>query len=375
MIYLDNAATTYPKPEATYERIDHVLRNIGGSPGRASHRMAIEADRVIFSARESLAKLFGIGDSSRLVFTKNATEALNTALKGILEPGDHLITSAFEHNSVARPVKRLETEGVNVTWLRGATPGLLTPSEVRAAFTPETKLVCITHASNVFGEILPAADIGAVCREEAVLFMLDASQTAGAIPLSLNTLNVDILAGTGHKALMGPQGTGFLYLAPGVEPAPLLDGGTGEIEDLLDLPERLEAGTMNMPGVAGLGAGVDFLLNTGVKTVRAHETELCAMLIEGICKIDGSRIVGPAEAALRASLVSFNIDGKDPRDVGIALDEEYSIMVRSGMHCAPEAHKEADTFPLGAIRVSPGYFNTKDEIEKFLGAVRKIISR
>lgn len=375
MIYLDNAATTYPKPEETYDRIDYVLRNIGGSPGRASHRMAIEADRVIFSARESLAKLFGVMDSSRLVFTKNATEALNTALKGLLKPGDHLITTAFEHNSVARPVKRLESEGVSVTWLSGATPGILTPSEVRAAFRPETKLVCITHASNLFGAILPAEGIGAVCREEGVIFMLDASQTAGAVPFTVNSLSVDILAGTGHKALMGPQGTGFLYLAPGIEPAPLLDGGTGEIEEVLDLPERLEAGTMNMPGVAGLGAGVGFLLKTGVKNVREHEMKLCSMLLEGIGRIDGASIIGSTDAAQRASLVSFNIEGKDPRELGIILDEEFSIMVRSGTHCAPEAHKEAGTFPLGAVRVSPGYFNTEDDIEQFLGAVRKIGAR
>ncbi len=375
MIYLDNAATTYPKPEETYQRIDYVLRNIGGSPGRASHRMAIEADRVIFSARESLAKLLGIMDSSRLVFTKNATEALNTALKGLLKPGDHLITSAFEHNSVARPIKRLESEGVGVTWLSGATPGILTPSEIRAAFRPETRLVCITHASNVFGAILPAAGIGEVCRKEGVLFMLDASQTAGAVPYTVSGLNVDILAGTGHKALMGPQGTGFLYVGEGVEPLPLLDGGTGEIEEVLDLPERLEAGTMNMPGVAGLGAGVDFLINIGIQRVREHELKLCSMLLEEIGRMDGASIIGPPDAALRASLVSFNIEGKDPRELGIALDEEYSIMVRSGTHCAPEAHKEAGTFPLGAVRVSPGYFNTEDDIEQFLGAVRGVAAR
>ena len=352
-----------------------MLRTIGGSPGRASHRMATEADRVVFEAREALARLLEISDATRLVLTRNATESINIALKGCLGSGEHLITTSFEHNSVARPAKRLEREGVNVTWLKGNSAGLIEPCEVEAAITPSTRLVCVTHASNVFGAILPAAEIGRICNERGVLFMLDASQTVGAVPLSMEALNADIVAGTGHKALFGPQGTGFLFLKEGVEPKPLIDGGTGEIEEQLDLPERLEAGTMNMPGIAGLGAGVKFLLSTGLEKIREHELLLGRMLIDGLSQIRGISILGPEDVSSRVSLVSFTMEGKDPRDVGITLDEEFSIMVRSGTHCAPEAHKRAGTFPHGAVRVSPGFFNTARDIEALLDAAEMISKR
>ncbi len=371
MIYLDNGATSFPKPESVYSRVDEVLRTVGGNPGRASHRMALEADRVVFGARESLAFLLNINDAERLVFTKNATEGINIALKGLIKPGDHIITTSFEHNSVARPIKRLEEEGVSVTRISG-TDGLISLEEVKAAIKAETKLVCITHASNVFGAIQPARDIAKLCKDKGVLFMLDASQTAGALPLDLSTLGADIVAGTGHKALFGPQGTGFLYLAEGIEPLPLLDGGTGEIVDILPLPERLEAGTMNMPGLAGLGAGVDFLLETGIDKVRAHEVTLTVMLLDDLAAIEGLTIIGPTEPELKVPLVSFTLAGKEPREIGLSLDNDYDIMVRTGTHCAPEAHKTAGTFPNGTVRVSAGFFNTKEDIERLLFAVREI---
>lgn len=372
MIYLDNAATSFPKPEEVYKRADWVLRNIGGNPGRASHRMALEASRVIFEAREGLATLLGVSDAARIAFTKNATEAINTALKGLIKPGDHIVTTAFEHNSVARTIRRLEKEGVIVTRVSGATPGIVTATEIGAAITKETKIVCVTHASNVFGAIVPVADIGRLCAEKGVLFMIDAAQTAGAMPMNIDEMAVDIVAGTGHKALFGLQGTGFLYLREGVEPEALVDGGTGEIDSDLEIPDRLESGTMNMPGIGGLGAGVEFLLETGVDKVRAHERALIENILEGLGKIKGVTIIGPEGAEGRVSLVSFTMAGIDALSAGTLLDTEHEMMVRTGTHCAPDAHRVAGTFPDGTIRVSPGFFNTLGEIEGFIKAVETI---
>ncbi|MBE9531377.1 MAG: aminotransferase class V-fold PLP-dependent enzyme [Proteobacteria bacterium] len=373
MIYLDNAATTYPKPESVYKRVDYILREVAGSPGRAAHSMAMEASRVVFEAREVLASLLQIEDSSRIAFTRNATEAINIALKGLLEPGDHLITTAFEHNSVARPARVLETRGVSVTRVSSDVPGVVGASDIEAAITEKTKLVCVTHASNVFGTLLPVKEIGALCRARGILFMVDGSQTVGALPVNPDELNIDILAGTGHKALFGLQGTGFLYLTDGVELPALVDGGTGEVDDDIEMPDRLEAGTMNMPGIGGLGAGIEFLFDIGLDKVRAHEKELITTLIDGIKDIEGLRIIGPASAEERVALLSFTLKEIEARDVGIILDEEYSILVRCGTHCAPQAHKCAGTFPAGTIRVGVSYFNTLDDIERFIEAIKSII--
>ncbi len=373
MIYLDNAATTFPKPESVYKRVDQILREVAGSPGRAAHSFALEASRVVFEAREALARLLSVEDSSRIAFTRNATEAINIALKGVLKPGDHLITTAFEHNSVARPVRRLETEGVSVTRVSSDVSGLVGPEDIEAAITDKTKLVCITHASNVFGTLLPVKEIGALCRSRGITFMVDAAQTVGAIPVSPGELNIDILAGTGHKALFGLQGTGFLYLKEGIEPPALVDGGTGEVDDDIELPDRLEAGTMNMPGIGGLGAGIEFLLDTGIDKVRAHEEALINALLDGIKDIEGVKIIGPASARERVALVSFTLPNIEAREVGLRLDEDHSIMVRCGTHCAPEAHKCAGTYPEGTIRVSVSYFNTIEDIEKLNEAVKSIL--
>lgn len=372
MIYLDNAATSYPKPEAVYKRIDHVLRNIGGNPGRASHRMALEATRVIYAAREAAARLINITDSSRIAFTKNATESINIALKGLLKPGDHVITTSFEHNSVVKTLGRLAAEGVEVTKVRPAPEGFIRPGDIEKEIRKNTKIVSIAHASNVFGTLQPVEEIGERCRKRGVLFMVDGAQTVGALPYDVNRMNIDILAATGHKALFGPQGTGFLYLREGIEPPPLIDGGTGELEVSLDMPDRLESGTMNMPGVSGLGEGVEFVLKEGVGKIRRHEEGLISEILSGLLKIKGVRIIGPGDAAKRASLVAFNIEGVKPAEVGVRLDEGFSIMVRTGAHCAPEAHREALTHPDGAVRVSPGYFNAHDDIEEFLRAIGEI---
>lgn len=372
MIYLDNAATSFPKPEAVYSRVDDILRRISGSPGRASHRMAIEAGRVVFNAREAISRLLGIPDSSRIAFTKNATEAVNIALKGILRPGDHVVTTSFEHNSVVKTIGRLEKRGVSVTKVRPDRGGFLKPADILAAIRKETRLVTVVHASNVFGTIEPVEEIGRGCRERGVYFMVDSAQTIGAVPMDIGNMEVDIVAATGHKALFGPQGTGFIYVREGIELEPLIDGGTGDLETMLEMPDRLESGTMNMPGIGGLGAGAEFLLKEGVDKVRERETAHVGEIISGLGAIDGVRIIGPMDARKRASLVAFNVEGLPPAEVGGRLDDGFSILVRSGVQCAPDAHREAGTHPDGAVRVSPGYFTEPEDIEAFLRAVRTI---
>ena len=372
MIYLDNAATSYPKPESVYKRIDYILRHIGGNPGRSGHRMALDASRVIFEAREFAAKFFNIKDASRIVFTKNATEAINVVFKGILKPGDHVVTTSIEHNAVVRPLKRLERDGVKVIRVKADKDGLISPQDVEKAITKHTKLISVVHASNVFGTVLPVTEIGNVCRKKGIIFMIDAAQTAGAMPIDIEALNVDMFAATGHKSLFGPQGTGFLYVKEGIEPLPLVDGGTAEDDDMLEIPDRLEAGTMNTPGIGGLGAGIEFLLNEGVEKIRKHEERLIRQILDGLKGINGISIIGPTDEKKRTCLVSFNIEGKDPSDIDYRLDNEFNIMLRCGLHCAPHAHKAAGTYPSGAVRVSPGYFNTSDEIEEFLKAIREI---
>lgn len=370
MIYLDNAATTFPKPDCVPERIEHILREVGGNPGRGGHRLSLEASRVVFSAREKLAGLIGAPDSSRIVFTKNATEAVNIAIKGLnIEPGGHVITSSFEHNSVVRTLKRLESGGVEVTKVRPDRDGFLSPADIEGAIKETTALVCVCHASNVFGAIQPVKDIGALCKRKGVKFMVDSAQTAGAIPIDVQAMNMDLMASTGHKALFGPQGTGFLYVGAGIELTPLVDGGTGEADSVLDMPERLEAGTMNTPGIGGLLAGVEFVLSEGVARIREYEIGLIKGLIEGLHSIEGLEITGTHDARFRTSLVAFNIEGLDPVEAGIKLDGDFSIMLRCGTHCAPDAHREARTHPHGSIRVSPGYFSKPADIEEFLRAI------
>ncbi|MBI5453030.1 MAG: aminotransferase class V-fold PLP-dependent enzyme [Deltaproteobacteria bacterium] len=372
MIYLDNAATSYPKPESVYKRIDHILRKISGNPGRASHRMAIEASRVVFAAREAAGKLINIPDSSRIAFTKNATEAINMALKGLLKPGEHVVTTSFEHNSVVKTLGRLSRDGVKVTKVRPDRDGFVGADSIASAITRETRMVCLSHASNVFGALQDIERIGALCREKSVIFMVDGAQTVGALPIDASAMNIDILAATGHKALFGPQGTGFLYVKEGIEPEPLVNGGTGELEVDLEMPERLESGTMNTPGIGGLGAGIEFLLKEDVSKVREREETLVAGILEGLKTLKKVRLIGTPEASKRAALVAFNIEGRKPAEVGVALDERHAIMVRTGAHCAPEAHREAGTHPDGAIRVSPGYFTSDNDIEEFLRAIRAI---
>ena len=378
MIYLDNAATSWPKPEAVYQAMDSFMRHTGASPGRSGHLLSVAAARIIYETREALCQLFGIGEPSHLVFTSNATEALNLAIKGLLHPGDHVIASSMEHNSVIRPLRALERGGVGVTLAGCASDGSLDPDEIKQAIRPNTKLIVLNHASNVVGTVLPVAEAGRIARDHNVILLVDASQSAGCFPIDVEVMNIDLLAFSGHKSLFGPQGTGGLYIRQGIESRlePLKYGGTGsysEHENQPDfLPDKYESGTPNTVGLAGLGAGVRFVLQQGLDNIRKKEEKLTMLLLDGLAAIPGISCYGCMNPADRVAVVSFNVSGLAPSEVALQLEEDWRIMCRPGLHCSPVAHKTLRTFPQGSVRLSPGHFNSLQDIEKTIEAVRQI---
>jgi len=378
MIYCDNAATSWPKPKAVYQAMDRFMNQVGANPGRSGHRLSIESGRVVYEARELLARLFNIDDPLRIIFTSNATEALNLAINGILHPGDHAITSSMEHNSVMRPLRALEDRGVELTVVRCSEEGVLDPGEIEKEIKANTRLIVLSHASNVTGTILPVSEVGAIARRHGVVFCIDAAQTAGAYPLDISSMNVDLLAFTGHKSLLGPQGTGGLYIRQGVDDIldPLMRGGTGsrsESEHQPDfLPDKYESGTPNTVGLAGLQAGVQFILSSGVNALREKEEKLMHHLIEGLGAIPGVTLYGSGDARERMAVLSFNISGITSSDVAIRLEEEYDILCRPGLQCAPAAHKTLGTFPGGTVRVSPGCFTSEEDVDMVIEAVCNI---
>ncbi len=378
-VYLDNAATSYPKPQKVYEAVENTLRNIGGNPGRSGHRMALEANRIVFEARELIGELFSIEDSSNIIFTSNATEALNLGIKGVLREGDHVITSSMEHNSVTRPLKSLElTRGIRVTKVRASGEGYINPKEIENSITERTRMIILTHASNVIGSVVPIEEVGEIAKKRNILFMVDAAQTAGLLPIDISRLNIDLMACPGHKGLYGPQGTGFLYIREGLDINPLIEGGTGgnsaSETQPEDPPERYESGTLNTPGIAGLMEGVRFILKQGIKRIREHEEELTLRFIEGLKRIKNVILYGPDLGEERVPLVSFNLKGQDPSHVGYLLDTRYDIYVRTGLHCSPDAHRTIGTFPEGTVRVSFSYFNRVEDVEYLLKALKEIAS-
>jgi cysteine desulfurase / selenocysteine lyase len=381
MIYFDNAATSWPKPDAVGGALDAYFGEAGGNPGRSGHRMSVAAARVIEEGRESLAALFQVADPSRIVFTQNATHALNQAIfglysSGFLRPGDHVLTTSVEHNSVMRPLRHLESMGVALRVMDCAGDGSLQAEDAREAFRPNTKLVVSTHASNVTGTILPVAELTALAREHGAMSLIDASQTAGSIPIDIPALGADLLAFTGHKGLLGPTGTGGLYIREGVKLDPLLRGGTGSGSAFETQPEFLpdayESGTPNVAGIAGLAAGARLLAEIGVESVARHERDLAARFVAGAEQIPGVVIYGCRDAARRCGIVSFNVAGATPSEVAWMLDDSFSILSRPGLHCAPAAHRTLGTFPGGTVRFSFGWFNTAAEIDESLRALGEI---
>lgn len=377
MIYLDNAATSWPKPESVYQTMDSFLREKGANPGRSGYGMAVAAERVIEEARILAAHLLNAPDEKDIIFTSNCTDSLNLALKGLLRPGDHVVTDSIGHNSLVRPLRRLERDGVLVTRvLPSPGSGSISPADVEAAITPATRLVAVTHASNVSGVILPIDEIGEVARKRGVAFLVDAAQSAGILPIDVRAANVDLLALSGHKGPLGPPGTGVLYISKRVELEPLKEGGTGTVseseEQPLARPSRYESGTPNTVGIAGLGAGLKYVLAKGVEAIGRHELELAVRLLEGLAMNPKVTVFGPSAAAGRVGVVSFRIEGWSPGEVGAVLDQAFDIKVRTGLHCAPAAHKTLGTYPQGAVRASVGCFNTDDDIDAVLDAVTRI---
>jgi len=379
IIYLDNAATSWPKPEAVGKAMLHFLNDIGANPGRSGHQLSIEAGRSLYQIRESLSELFNIRDPLRIVFGINGTEALNLAINGILKPGDHVITSSIEHNSVMRPLRILEKEGIEITVIPCFPQGHLDPEDIEKSIRKNTAMVVLNHASNVVGTLLPVSEIGKIAGKYEILLLVDAAQTGGSYPIDCVGDNIDLLAFTGHKSLLGPQGTGGLIIGDRVDinqMSPLKTGGTGsrsEYERQPDfLPDIYESGTPNTVGLAGLNAGVEFILKTGVDAIRKTKMDLLKHLIDGLSKIRNITLYGSCDAEKQMSVVSFNVAGLSSSEVSFKLDENYNIMSRAGLHCAPAAHKTIGTFPAGTVRFSVGYFNTREEIEKAVSAVEEI---
>jgi cysteine desulfurase family protein len=376
-LYLDNAATSWPKPSSVVDAVRRALVEIGASPGRSAHRMAREAARVVEDTREKVAHLFHIRDPLRVVFTKNATESINVVLKGWLRPGDRVLISSMEHNSVARPLKSLEEAGVRVEEISCGVDGTLDLDGLRRRMTPPPRLVVLVHASNVNGALLPVAEASRICNAHGVPLLLDAAQTAGLQPIDVEGLSLGMLACSGHKALLGPAGVGILYVRADLDVLPLMQGGTGSrSEDLShpdSCPDRFESGTGNLPGIAGLAAGLEFILDRGQETILAHELHLAAILEKELARLPGARVLMPAWRG--TGVVSFTIEGFNPSDIGFILDEGFDIAVRTGLHCAPLAHRTLTTLPEGTVRVSPGYTTTEADIHELVEAVSTIVSQ
>ena len=371
MIYFDNASTTFPKPEAVYKEMDDWLRQMNVNANRGTYQRAVLAADKVFQTREKLAMLFNIENPLQIVFTSNGTEALNLALKGILRPGDHVITTHMEHNSMIRPIMSLAKTGVEYTVVEADEKGIVGIEAVKAAILPHTKMIAMVHASNVTGTVQPVMEVGCLAKEHDLYFLVDAAQTAGVCPIDVKQMNIDLLASPGHKGLMGPQGTGFLYVKKGLTLQPLKEGGTGNQSESLQqprsMPERYESGTLNTPGIVGLGVGVGFVLDVGIKQILAHKQKLMAHFLKGLeplpVKICGQPALG---------VVSFLLEGFEPGDLSYLLDEAFNIATRSGLHCAPLAHEALKTKKTGTVRFSFGYFNTIEEVDIALDALHKI---
>lgn len=379
MIYFDNAATSWPKPPAVGKAMCHFLDEIGANPGRSGHRLSIEASRTVYAAREAVAEIFNAPDPLRIVFGHNVTDALNLALCGLLRPGQHVVTSSIEHNAVMRPLRALEQEGVDLTVVPCSPEGFLQPDQMESAIQSNTTMIILNHASNVMGSLLPVSELGRIARRHGLLLLVDAAQTGGACPLDMQASQIDLLGFTGHKSLYGPTGTGGLVIGDRVEVDalhPLKRGGTGSRSELEEqpsfLPDKYESGTPNAVGLAGLEAGIRWVLERGVESVRDHEKALTGCLIEGLMNIPGLRVYGGADPDRQTSTLSFILSGMDSSLLGMRLDEEYGIMCRVGLHCSPVAHKTLGTFPSGTVRFGLGVFNTPEQVDTAVAAVATI---
>jgi cysteine desulfurase family protein len=376
-IYLDHAATSWPKAPGVAEAVMEAMMKHAANPGRGSHAMAVRASRILFDARKSLAKLFGVRNPNDIAFAANTTMALNMAIKGYVKAGDHVITTSVEHNSVRRPLYNLnQFNGVEITYLRSNEQGHIRLQELEGAIQPNTRLIIANHSSNLLGTIMPVGEIGEIARKHGVKLLVDGAQSAGILPIDVKALGIDMLAFPGHKGLLGPQGTGGLYIAPEIELEPLLHGGTGSQSEAphqpLVRPDRYEAGTQNTPGLAGLRVGVDYVLNETVQNIHTKEWALSQRLMEGLLSLPNTRVLGPALGEDRTGIVAFQVKGIDPSELSFILDQHYGIAVRSGFHCTPMAHESAGTSDTGAVRASVGAFTSEGEVDALQSAMKEI---
>lgn len=376
MIYLDNAATTFPKPGVMLMEMNRCIREYCGNPGRSGHSMSMKTGEMVYRTRKEIAQMFGIEDGSHVVFTSNTTEGLNLAIKGVLEPGDHVITTYMEHNSVLRPLKYLEQYGIRTTAVKCKKDGRLQAEDVIAEINEHTKLIVSTHASNVTGTVMPISEIGKAARERGILFLVDGAQSGGCVPINVKDMCIDMLALPGHKGLLGPLGTGFLYVRPGVKIRPLMEGGTGTVSRDLrqpdEFPEGFESGTVNAPGIIGLGASVKWVKSVGVSNIGQYEEELTAIMDECLRNIGKIKVYGPENVCHKTGITTFNIKGIGCEEVSEQLNKQFDIACRSGYHCAGLAHKTIGTADTGAVRISVGPFNTKKEIKTAAEAIYRI---
>ena len=374
-IYFDNAATSHPKPPSVVRAVKEALTAYNANPGRSGHPAAIEAARRVLQTREALANLIGAKEAISVSFAFNCTDAINLAIKGSLRKGDHVIVTQLEHNAVLRVVSELERRGrITLTVVPPRQDGFVDPKDIRAAVNAHTALIICTHASNVIGGIQPVAAIGQIAQSEGIRYLIDGAQTLGAMPVNVNALGCDLYAFPGHKSLLGPQGTGGLYIRPGLVLNTLREGGTGSSSESvfqpLDLPERYESGTLNLPGIAGLGAGCAYVAPR-LSQIMMQERELTKALYDGLSKIPKVILYSPAEESARAGIVSFNMGDLTSTQVADALASQ-GIAVRGGLHCAPGAHRFLGTLRRGVVRVSVGHVNTFEEVDRFLGVVRSL---
>jgi cysteine desulfurase/selenocysteine lyase len=377
MIYLDNAATSFPKPESVYRALDHFARHDLANPGRAGHKMALAAERALDDGRHALNQFFHGEGPERFVFTLNCTDALNMAFKGVLAQGDHVITTNLEHNSISRPLRAMELAGkIALTRLKADEGGTIDPDAIRQAISPKTRLIALTHASNVLGTVQPIAAVGKIAREHNLLFLVDAAQTAGVMPIDIQRMNIDLLGFPGHKSLLGPTGTGALYVGSRTKVAAWREGGTGGDSSSetqpRELPYFLEGGTPNVLGVAGMTAGIKYVLEQGLEKIHRHEVELCERLWRRLEEIGGFQVFGHRDLARRVGTLSFRHEAQTPLELGGILDQAFDIAIRPGLHCAPYIHRALGTFPEGTVRVSPGAFSTKEDIDQLGQALAEI---
>lgn len=377
IVYLDHAATSWPKPESVKEAMVQAMDIAGANPGRGSHQMAVQASRVLFHTRRKLAELFHIHNPNDIVYTFNTTLALNMAIKGIVNSGDHIITTMMEHNSVRRPLEYLKKhKQVEVDYLPLDDQGHISISMLEQSIRHHTKLIVVSHSSNLLGSILPLEEIGRIARKHHIHFLVDAAQSAGVLDIDVERMSIDMLAFPGHKGLLGPQGTGGLYIHPSIDVEPLIHGGTGSQSEAIDQPtvrpDRYESGTPNTIGIAGLGAGVDHVLKMTTERIYQHEWKLTQLLMEGLGQIPGIQTLGPGLGEPRSGLVAFYSEKIDAAELAFKLDREFGIAVRAGYHCTPLAHESAGTAKQGAVRASFGVNSNEREVAILIAAVREL---